>query len=403
MEGYIRRLVSYIILVAVVAGCAKPAVKCTAPEDNPTHHYVIGMELVEEGRLTDGAAKFERALFCDKKHSLAHGGMAIVMAESAKGVKEAGDRRAEVKIIRNHLMRALKHADSRGKEFAYYMASMRVSTALKTKGWLSHVEGSYEKAMKLEGDGSEFLYYKGRASALYFMGMAYLDAGEFRKAKRLLSDTMDMKRDGLWSERAEMGWNRADNILIALRGRTLGDVGRKVAVQSSVGRGDLAALLVYELGMAKLFAGRVGDKTKTEMPAAESVPVDILSHHFKEEVLLMMRWGVRGLEPLYDITTKSYLFKPDEWVTRRELAIILEGILVKITGDEEMRTVYIGEANTPFTDIHVTAPWYNAVRNVTTRNLMKADSSGAFRPNDPVGGAEAILAITVLRQRMNID
>ncbi|MCP3676593.1 MAG: S-layer homology domain-containing protein [Deltaproteobacteria bacterium] len=403
MEGYISRLVSYIILVAVVAGCAKSAVKCTAPEDNPTHHYVIGMELVEEGSLTDGAAKFERALFCDNTHSLAHGGMAIVEAESTKGVKEGDDRLATVKKSRNHLSRALNHADSLEKEFAYYMASMRVSTALKTKGWLSRVEGSYEKAMKLEGDGSELLYYKGKAPALYFMGMAYLDAGEFRKAKRLLSDTMDMVREGLWSERAEMGWNRADNILIASGGRTLGDVGRKVAVQSSVARGDLAALLVYELGMAKLFAGRAGDKPKTEMLAADSVPVDILSHHFKEEVFLMMRWGVRGFEPLYDIATKSYLFRPDEWVTRSELAIVLEGILVKITGDEEMRTVYIGEAKAPFTDIHVTAPWYNAVRNVTTRNLMKADSSGAFRPNDPVGGAEVILAITVLRQRMNID
>ncbi|MBI5893665.1 MAG: S-layer homology domain-containing protein, partial [Deltaproteobacteria bacterium] len=44
----------------------------------------------------------------------------------------------------------------------------------------------------------------------------------------------------------------------------------------------------------------------------------------------------------------------------------------------------------------------NAVLNATTRGLMEPELSGEFRINDLVNGSEAILAIRVLRQRMNI-
>jgi hypothetical protein len=39
---------------------------------------------------------------------------------------------------------------------------------------------------------------------------------------------------------------------------------------------------------------------------------------------------------------------------------------------------------------------------MTTRNIMEGELSGEFRINEPVDGAEAILAIRVLQQRLNI-
>jgi len=39
---------------------------------------------------------------------------------------------------------------------------------------------------------------------------------------------------------------------------------------------------------------------------------------------------------------------------------------------------------------------------VASRNLMETELSGEFRPDDEVDGAEALLAIKVLKQTMNI-
>jgi len=81
---------------------------------------------------------------------------------------------------------------------------------------------------------------------------------------------------------------------------------------------------------------------------------------------------------------------------------VLEDILVKLTGDEKIATAYFGQERSPFPDVPATAPWYNAVMNMTTRGLMEPEISGEFRVKDLVDGAEAILAIRVLRQKMNI-
>ena len=116
----------------------------------------------------------------------------------------------------------------------------------------------------------------------------------------------------------------------------------------------------------------------------------------------MMKWGVRGLEPVYDPTTRAFLFKPDIGLTRKEFALILEDVLIKLTGDQKIATAYFGQERSPFPDVRPSDAWYNAALNATTRGIMEPELSGEFRPNDLVDGAEAILAIRVLRQRMNI-
>ncbi|MFQ5585630.1 MAG: S-layer homology domain-containing protein [Thermodesulfobacteriota bacterium] len=402
MKRQMTLLVALMGLVAIIAGCAKPVARCVSPEDNPTHHYMRGMELLEQGKFTDGAAKFERALYCDEKFSPAHGGLAIAVAENARDKKEPGYRQVDVDKSLEHLDRAWKHADSKEEKFAYYMASMRVYTALKTNKWLKEVVKSHDDAMDLKVDEQKLLYYDGREAAPYFLGVAYFDAREFKKARNKFEDVLGMKRDSKWNEKADRGWKRVDKILRAMAGITLGDVGKEIAVQDSVDRGDMAALLADELKIDKLFAGRIPVKSEIEKLKAEFIPADILNHHFKEEVLLMMKWGVRGLEPQYDATTRAYLFKPDAGMNRKEFALVIEDVLEKLTGDEGIATAYIGQERSPFPDVPSTVPWYNAVMNVTTRNLMETEMSGEFRPNDLVDGAEAILAIRVLRQRINI-
>lgn len=386
----------------IAAGCGKPVAKCTQPEDNSQHHYAKGMDLLEQGKTADAEAKFERALYCDDKYSPAHSGLAMVNAEKAKVQKEPGYRQTDTDKAMEHLKHAKKSANTKEEEFAYYLAGMRVAAALKTKAWLDDAEDHFKNAKALSVDERKLIYYEGKEAAWYFMGAAYLEAREFQKARDKFSEVLNMKREGKWNEKADKGWKRVDKIVRAMGGITLGDVGKEIAVRESVNRGDMAALLADELKIDKLFAGRIPVKSAIDKLKAEFTPADVLNHHFKEEVLTMMKWGIRGLEPQYDQTTKAYLFRPDNGVTRKELALVLEDVLVKLTGDEKIATAYFGQERSPFPDVPATAPWYNAVMNMTTRGLMEPELSGEFRANDLVDGAEAILAIRILRQRMNI-
>ena len=67
-----------------------------------------------------------------------------------------------------------------------------------------------------------------------------------------------------------------------------------------------------------------------------------------------------------------------------------------------MATKYVGEKTSPYPDIPVTVAWFNAILDVVNRGLMQPELSGEFRSDDFVDGAEALLAIRVLKQRLNI-
>ncbi len=397
-----RILILFAGFLAMVSGCAKPVPRCTAPEDNPVHHYLRGMELLEQDRIDDARAKFERAIYCEERFGPAHAGIAIVDALRAQAKKEPGYRQVDTEKAFEHLKHAYKYSKTDEHEFIYNVAGMRVYTILKTDDWLDDVRSHYKKAKRLDVDERKLVYYQGVEAADYFMGIAYLEAREFQKARDRFSDVLSAKRESKWHEPADRMWKKVDKIVRAMAGITVGDVGKEIAVKDEVTRGDIAALLADELKIDKLFAGRIPIKSEIKKLKPEFVPADIMNHPFKEEILLMMKWGVRGLEPQYDETTKAYLFRPDKGTTRKEFALVLEDVLIKLTGDEGLATAFFGHSKSPFPDVPPTVAWYNAIMNVTTRNLMEADLSGEFRPDDLVDGAEAILAIRVLKQRMNI-
>jgi len=282
------------------------------------------------------------------------------------------------------------------------VAALRVHTLIKDRNWLAQAEAAYREAMDMKVDEKLLDYYQGQEAAAYFMGLAYLDGFEFRKAEDKFRETLGARRDGKWNEPADRAWKRTSKILRAMGGITVGDVGKKIAVKDSVSRGDLAALLIDEMKLDRLFAGRIPVKSQLDRMQAEFTPADVLNHHFKEEILTILKWKVRGLEPKADEVTRAYLFKPDEKVTRGEMAFILEDVLIKLTGDEKLATAFFGQDRSPFPDVKPTSPFYNAVLNMTTRGIMEGELSGEFRINDPVDGPEAILAVRMLQQKINI-
>jgi hypothetical protein len=386
---------------ALLSGCSTVQPKCTSAEDSPSHHYLMGMKALEDGNVTIAQEKFERALFCDDGFSIAHAGMAIVSAEKVKAQTDAGFRGVESERVAEELKKARKYADRPDQYFDYYAAVIRSDTLMKQKKWLDDAEDAYSDGSKLAVDERNLTYYQGTEALPYFMGIAWLEGKEFQKARDSFGTVLNAKREGKWHEKADKAWKRVDKIVRAMGGITVGDVGKTIAVKEKVSRADLAALLIDEMKIDKLMAGRIPLASQAAR-TAEFTPADMTGHPFKEEVLTLMKWNVRGMEPKYDDTTRAYLFKPADPVTRGEMAFILEDILIKLTGDEKLATAYFGQERSPFPDVRPSSSLYNAVMNMTTRSIMESELSGEFRINDPVDGAEALLAIRMLKQKMNI-
>uniref|UniRef100_A0A7C4AIG5 S-layer homology domain-containing protein n=1 Tax=Thermodesulfovibrio aggregans TaxID=86166 RepID=A0A7C4AIG5_9BACT len=399
---YLKFLILLLIFTGLFYGCAQKEIsKCTLPEDNPEHHYLIGMKALEEGKNELAIEKFQRAIYCDEEFSKSYSGLAIAKAEKTRLIKDSEFKKIEIERIEKDLKTAKKKAVSPAEEFDYYMAKMRSLTALKTNNWLDEIEKAYFNALDIKVDENTLTYYQGKESAHYFMGVAYLEALDFEKAKDKFRAVLNAKKEGKWNEKADRAWKKADKIIRAMAGITVGDIGKKIAIQDSITRADLSALLVDELKIDSLFAGRIPVQSQFKRKP-EFTPADILNNPFKEEILTILKWKIRGLEPKYDETTKAYLFKPEEIVKRGEMALILEDVLIKLTQDEKLATAFFGHEKSPFPDIRTTSPIYNAVMNMVTRGIMEPELSGEFNPDRAVTGAEAILAIRVLKQRMNI-
>ena len=387
------------ILFLVLYGCAPKPTPPVSIQDNPYHHYLQGMELIEKGEIASAEAKFNRALALDPNFARAYAGKALVLAIKAENMKDLKHKAVEVEKALKSLKKADKTAKEPSEKFAVYVTAIRVYTHAKPKKWLSKAVKYYKKALELEEiSEKDLIYYKTKASLYYFMGKAYLEAYEFRKAEEMFAEVLNSP-PGKWHPKAEELYRKVQKIVRASAQYTLTNVAKKIAVKDRIVRADVAVLLVDELHLDKFFAGRI---PSTNKPEPEFIPADILNHVFKDEILTVISWKIRGLEPVYDPVTKAYLFKPDEPLTRKELAFILEDLLIKITGDQTLATKFFGQTVSPYPDVPPTAPWFNAVMNVVTRGLMETDLSGAFRPNDYVDGAELLLAIVRLRNIMNI-
>ena len=281
--------------------------------------------------------------------------------------------------------------------------------ALKREREKKKIEEEREKIEKkklyanLPKDGIKYTISGGEGGENYHNGLKYLSSLEFRKARDKFADELNSSREGPFHADADKAWKKTDKIVRAMAGITVGDVGKQIAVKDSVTRADLAALLIDEMKLDKLFAGRIHVKSQIDKMKTEFIPADVLNHSFKEEILTIMKWKVRGLEPKYDTATKAYLFKPTDVVKRGEMAFILEDVLIKLTGDEKLVTAYFfGQDKSPYPDVKPTSPFYNAVMNMTSRGIMEGELSGEFRIDAPVDGAEALLALRVLKQKMNI-
>ena len=388
------KIILLTLMILTIFACAPKKEIPLSPEDNPEHHYLMGMKLIDQDKLTEAKIHFQRALALDPDYSRSYAGLGLVSAINAEKEKDSKHKKAETERAADYLKKANKKAKNNTELFSIYVSAIRIYLHAKPKGWLSKAEEYYQKAKNLEDvKEKELIYYRQRSAADYFMGKAYFKAFKFRKAEDTLSKVLSAP-PGQWHEPADALYRKVQKIVRAQVQYTLTKIAKRIAVKDKINRADVAALLVDELHLNRFFSGHLGTN---KAPGADFIPADIQNNLFRDEILTVIKWHVRGLEPIYDQTTRAYLFKPNKPLTRKELALILEDLLIKITGDESIATRYFGEESSPYPDVRPTDAWFNATMNAVTRGLMETDLSGKFRPNDYVDGAELLLAVLRLR------
>jgi tetratricopeptide (TPR) repeat protein len=372
------------ILCTFVLSCGPKAVKPVGEMDTPEHHFYTGMKFLDQGKYTDAKAEFDRAIALDPKYSKAFAGNGIVKAYQ-------GDFNA----ANESMKQAWKYAKNDDEKLFVHVCKIRLYTLNKAdKDWLKDAKSEFNKAIKIDPKSS---------AAYYFMGVAYKVALDFANAGQMFKQVLDINRE--YVKEADTEWTLTQKIQRAMPGTI---TGKKIAILERINRADAAALFMEELKIDVLYKKRTvktfdtafkdPEKARAAASATPATAADIAAHPLKADIEGILQIGVRGLEIYPDGT-----FHPGDMIDRATYAMMIEDILIKMTGDTKLATKFIGSSS-PFPDLRSDLPYFNSVMVVTSRGIMEAKdlSSGEFAPLSPVPGVDALLIIRKIKEELKI-
>ncbi len=378
-----RMLAAMLATVAFLglAACAEEPIKPESAMDTPGHQYSIGVRLFEKGDLDGAMTAFQRSAALDPKFAPGHAGVGLVYG--AKG---------DFKSAYQHIDEAKDY--QKDGEVVAQIAKIRVLTMERGDGWLEDAEKEYKKGLKRDSLSAQLCFYMGRA---YRTGYAFDKAGERFKA------VVELNKD-LVGE-ADNEWKLVQKIQRAAPGTK---VGKEIALLEKINRADVAALFIEELNLDRLFEKR-GSKTfdtsfkapgkafEAEKVVAMEPATDVATHSLKADIDAVVKLGVRGLEP-----SPEHKFEPNKPITKAEYAVMLEDIMMKVTGDEKLATQFIGQKSL-FPDVRSDVYYFNAAMVLTSRGILEADKmTGEFGASQAVSGADALLAIRMFKEALKI-
>jgi tetratricopeptide (TPR) repeat protein len=373
----------FFVAILLVVSCGPKARVPITQLDTPEHHTYTGSRLLSQEKYADAQREFELALQLDAKYSKAYTGIGLVKTYT-------GDFNAAW----DNLKTGWKYAKTDEEKMFVYVSRIRYYTKSKSeKKWLNLAKDEFDDAIKMEPK---------HAPAYYFMGLAYKEALDFNSAGQMFTKVLDLKSD--YVTEAETQWNFLQKVQRAMPGTA---TGKQIALVECITRADAAALFLEELKIDVLYKKRTPKTYDTsfkdpEKAAAKPVKLtakDIADHPLKADIEGILEIGVRGLENYPDGN-----FHPDELVTRAAYAMMVEDILVKVTGDNSLATKFIGSTS-PFPDLRSDLPYFNAIMVVTSRGIMEAKdmTSGEFAPLSPVAGVDALLIIRKIKEELKFN
>lgn len=391
-RGHWLLLVVGTLLFLSMVSCAPKPRQQASQLDTPQHHTFTGIRLLNQGNFIEAEKSFNLALQLDAKYSQAHAGLGLSRAYGAN-----------FKAALQAVEAAIKHANNNEDKVFAQVAVIRVNTMSRAdcmrvgvvckravKDWLENSEDAFKRVMEIDPKSSY---------AHYYMGLCYKTALDIPKAGEMFSRVIEFK--GEYVKEADQEWNMVQKIQRAMPGTT---TGKQIAFVPRITRADVAALFMEEMKIDVLYEKRTPKTFDTTFRAPDAPkpvdrtirPTDSGNHPLKADIEGILKLGVRGLEAYPDGS-----FKPDLPIDRASYALMLEDILLKVTGDNTLATKFIGQSS-PFPDLRADLPYFNAVMVVTTRGIMgvRDFTSGEFAPLAPVPGVDALLSIRMMREAL---
>jgi len=235
------------------------------------------------------------------------------------------------------------------------------------------------------------------------MARVYRDAFNMAKAQELYTKVLGMNRAK--TKEADDELALVQKVIRAEPGSRHGKI---IAFEPSITRADISALFIAELRLDQLYQRgnaarfdtgfKAPGKRKFQADTLQRAPeaTDIKDHPLRSDIEEVMKLRVLGLQP-----DPAHLFHPNAQVTRAEFAMMVEDILVRVTGETKLKTKFIGQAS-PFADVRSDLPYFNAVQTVVSRNLMEPQNKirGIFGPLEPITGADALLVIRQMKSEL---
>ena len=378
-------LLTGLILMAACAGTGR---KPAGVMDNPVHHYQVGMDFIEKGKLEHALREFELALQLDKNYgpALAGKGLVIVYQGSDDGLRLIlkGERKARTSEEKVWAIVA---------EIRAYIQMARQNMISENQLILKSKE-AFKRGKVIDSSSPELYFY---------MGEAYLQALDFQRAEQMYARVKNLKNG--FEQKADQRWELVQK---ANRAAPETRLGKKIVFLDKISRADMAGLLIEELNVEKFYTRtQKPEQAGFEPPESlkmegedlyEQIKVkDIDDHPLKNDILKVIDLGVKGLQPYPDHT-----FRPQAPMTKVEVALLYEDIIVRATGNENLASEYIGQES-HILDVPGSHYAFNAIMLCTTRGLLETDlRTGAFYPEKTISGVDALLSIKKLKEMLRL-
>ncbi len=374
------KVVIMISLLAVVLGCGggQKARKAASVVDTPEIHYDKGRAFLTEGEVDQAFYEFQQAVTLNPRYAPAYEGMAWVY------------------IAKHNPAEALKMAEKAlDLNDRWHLARVARARAYS-------LQGQHQKAIKEGQKAVEKLEKSNLPAKRQFLIEAYLALGDIYRAANQYNEAQTTYMKVMDIDKTNQRAAQAIRELAAYRTAIAGERPelQRIASEKAITRADVAVLLALELPLKKIFRN-AGKKTAGFQPptqpqattSAPDLPPDVSTTHWARSFIQeVLDKGVMETFP-------DGSFKPNQQVSRAELAQIIQKFLVRYWQDASLETKFFGSPS-PFQDVNSTSPIFNAVMLVSTRNIIPGFEDGTFRPLAPISGTEAINIIKRLKAQL---
>lgn len=387
MYKQMKYLIVVLAMLAIaVYGCGPKAAPSTSVMDTPEYHYNQGLKYLDKDQIDEALTEFDRAIALAPKAPLGYIGKGLALGKKGD-FKQAYDNMEKGKGYDTGIESHIGMIRLSGMEM--------IKEQSKVKKLLKQAESEFDDAQKKDPNSAPLYYH---------MGMCYKVALDFDKAAEMFKKVLDMNKE--FTGQANTEWALIQKIQRAAPGT---EIGKKIALIDKIDRADIAALFDQEMNLEKLFtkrgvktyetgfkaptesSSRFSPETTTKMAAA----TDIEDSWLKPSIETVLKLQIRGLE-----AGPNHKFEPNRIITKGEFAVMLEDILIKVTGDDKLATKFIG-ATSPIPDMRNDHYAFNSVMVVTTRGFLETDkATGEFKAGDSVSGADALLSIRSFKDQL---